>query len=285
MIDGFGNEYFIGVYKKLLETDKRPKLKKYFRYILGKLYLAEGKNGEAINYFQEALNDPDMDSEYEKMLYARCCEGMAEASSSPTDKNYWTQQMYDAFPQLVPHTSLKMRFRLEGDVSGSGSKFWMMWAWICAMAGIIASIVLYYLKRSGNIRKMHPVIVYLPFVGMTIICIVFSITAYGIKKSNPRGAIIDALENCNIETTNDIDVPVVEFSSEQTADAIEINYVVRKAASSEEITSGILHVPLDKIDDGGKLFAYRLFGIKKKEIGEEPPAEVIPTEKKDDKKP
>jgi hypothetical protein len=280
MIDGFGNDYFIGVYKNLLEKDKRPKLKKYFRYILGKLYLAEGKKSEAINYFQQTLNDPEMDSEYEKMLYARCCQGMAEASSNPTDKNYWTQQMYEAFPQLVPHTSLTMRFRLEGDVSGSGSKTWMLSAWICLFAGIIVSIVLYYLKRSGNIRKMHPVVVYLPFLGMTIMFVVFLCTAHGVRKINPRGAIIDGLEDCNISITNDIDVPVVEFSSEQNGDAIEIDYVVRKAASSEEITSGILRVPMDKIDDGGKLFAYRLFGIKKKEIGEEPD-EVIVADKKD----
>jgi hypothetical protein len=205
---------------------------------------------------------------------------MAEASSNPTDKNYWTQQMYEAFPQLVPHTSLTMRFRLEGDVSGSGSKTWMLSAWICFFAGIIVSIVLYYLKRSGNIRKMHPVVVYLPFLGMTIMFVVFLCTAHGVRKINPRGAIIDGLEDCNISITNDIDVPVVEFSSEQNGDAIEIDYVVRKAASSEEITSGILRVPMDKIDDGGKLFAYRLFGIKKKEIGEEPD-EVIVADKKD----
>lgn len=283
MIDGFGNEYFIGVYKKLLETDKRPKLKKYFRYILGKLYLAEGKETEAINYFQEVLNDPGMDDEYEKLLYARCCEGMALASSNKTDKDYWTMQMYETFPQLVPHTSLTMRFNLEGDVSPSWKKELIAGGWIAALLGIFGSLFLYYMKRSGRL-KMRPVIVYLPLVGLLIISGGCAYAAANINRNNPRQAIIDGLENCNIEITNDIDVPVVEFTSEQTDEAVEIDYVVRKAGSSEEITSGILRVPLEEIDNGGKLLAYRLFGIKKKTIGEEPEAEVVLPEKKGEKK-
>jgi hypothetical protein len=280
-IDGFGNEYFIGVYKKLLEKDKRPKLKKYFRYFLGKLYLSEGKKGEAIKYFQEVLNDPEMDDPYQKLLYARCCEGMALASSNKMDKDYWTQQMYEAFPQLVPHSDLTMRFHLDGDTEGSSKGVLIKWAWFLGLFGAVASFVLYYLKRSGNI-KAHQVIVFLPIVGFTIISAGCAIAAHYAGKGNPRAAIIDGLKNCNIEITNDIDVPVVEFESEETKDATEITYSVRKAGSSEEITHGVLRVPLDETDDGGKLLAYRLFGIKKKKIGEEPEADVILEKKKEE---
>ena len=283
MIDGFGNEYFIGVYKKLLETDKRPKLKKYFRYFLGKLYLAEGKEGVAINYFQDVLNDPEMDGEYEKLLYARCCEGMAMASSNKADKDYWTLQMYETFPQLVPHTSLTMRFNLEGDISTGWKGFQVKMAWLFGLLAALGSLILYYLRRAGRI-KIRPLVVLVPFVGFSIISATFAYVASQSGKNNPRQAIIDGLENCNIGITKDIDVPVVEFTSEQTGDAVEIDYVVRKAGSSEEITSGILRVPLDEIDNGGKLLAYRLFGIKKKTIGEEPEAEVIMPEKKEGKK-
>ena len=119
VIDGFGNEYFIDVYKKRLATDKRPRLKKYFRYFLGKLYLAEGKDSEAIKYFEQVLNDPDRDDPYQTMLLARTLEGLALASDGAEQRNY-TQQLYKLYPQLVPFTDLTMSFRLE--VAGNPNK-------------------------------------------------------------------------------------------------------------------------------------------------------------------
>jgi tetratricopeptide (TPR) repeat protein len=119
VIDGFGNEYFIKVYKNLLQNDKRPRLKKYFRYVLGKLYLAEGKESEAIQYFQQALNDPDRDDPYQTMLFARVYEGLADATSG-ADKKGYTEKMYQLYPQLVPFSDLTMSFRLH--VAGQQSK-------------------------------------------------------------------------------------------------------------------------------------------------------------------
>ncbi len=112
VIEGFGNEYFIKIYKDRLATDKRPRVKKYFRYFLGKLYLAEGKDSEAINYFQQILNDPDMDDPYQTMLTARVYEGLALASSGAEQTNY-TQQLYARYPQLIPFSDLTMSFRLN----------------------------------------------------------------------------------------------------------------------------------------------------------------------------
>ena len=112
VVEGFGNEYFIKIYKDRLATDKRPRVKKYFRYFLGKLYLAEGKESEAINYFQQVLNDPDMDDPYQTMLTARVYEGLALASSGAEQKSY-TQQLYARYPQLIPFSDLTMSFRLK----------------------------------------------------------------------------------------------------------------------------------------------------------------------------
>jgi hypothetical protein len=112
VIDGFGNEYFIDIYKKRLATDKRPRLQKYFRYFLGKLYLAEGKETEAIGYFNQVLKSPDLDDPYQTMLIARVYEGLAQASSG-TDRTRYTQQFYRLYPQLVPFADLTMAFRLS----------------------------------------------------------------------------------------------------------------------------------------------------------------------------
>lgn len=280
MIDGFGNEYFIGIYKKLLENDKRPKLKKYFRYFLGKLYLAEGKESEAKKYFEAVLNDPEMNDDYQKLLFARACEGMAITCSSTSDKNYWTYKMYEAYPQLVPTTNLKMRFRMEGDVSGTGRGGWLLAAWIVGILGLLISFVLYQLKKSGKI-SVRIVIVFLPVVGFGIMSLMFSIAGVNSGKGNSRQQIIDGLKNCNIEFTTDRDAPVVEFFSSETKDATEIEYSVYLSNGSAAFTQGILRVPMDQTADGGKLLAYRLFGIHKTKIGYEPDPVVI---KKDDKK-
>lgn len=112
VIEGFGNEYFIDVYEERLRTDKRPRLKKYFRYFLGKLYLAEGKEGEAVRYFNQVLQDPDSDDPYETLLMARVYEGLAQASSGE-ERAGFTRKMYSLFPQLVPFSDLTMAFRIQ----------------------------------------------------------------------------------------------------------------------------------------------------------------------------
>ena len=112
IIDGFGNEYFIDIYKKRLATDKRPGVKKYFRYFLGKLYLAEGKKSEAIDYFKQVLNDPDRDDPYQTLLMARVYEGLAWATNGEVKANY-VQQLYKIYPKLLPFSKLTMVFQLK----------------------------------------------------------------------------------------------------------------------------------------------------------------------------
>jgi len=112
IIDGFGNEFFIDLYEKRLQTDKRPHVKKYFRYFLGKLYLAEGKDATAIRYFQQVLDDPDRDDPFQTLLLARAYEGLAVASSGNTRAAY-TRQVYQHYPQLLPFSDLTMSFRLR----------------------------------------------------------------------------------------------------------------------------------------------------------------------------
>lgn len=112
VMEGFGNEYFIAMYKKRLNTDGRPQLKKYFRYVLGKLYLAEGKEKEAAGYFEQVIFDPDRGDPFQTLLMARAYEGLALVSNEVKGKAY-LQQLYKIYPQLLPFTDLTMSFRLE----------------------------------------------------------------------------------------------------------------------------------------------------------------------------
>ncbi len=123
VIDGFGNEYFIDIYKKRLQTDRRPRVKKYFRYFLGKLYLAEGNESEAIKYFEQVINDPDRDDPFQTMLIARVYEGLAVATKGEQQQKY-IQQLYALYPQLIPFTDLSMSFNLtvEGQTNEAQEK-------------------------------------------------------------------------------------------------------------------------------------------------------------------
>ncbi|MBS1681972.1 MAG: hypothetical protein JST48_09685 [Bacteroidetes bacterium] len=112
VMEGFGNEYFIDIYKKKLETDKRPMLKKYFRYVLAKLYQAEGKNDRATEYYELVINDPERTDPFQTLLQARAYEGLASISSGKKQMSY-THQLYKLYPQLLPFSDLTMQFRLE----------------------------------------------------------------------------------------------------------------------------------------------------------------------------
>ncbi|GHN01613.1 hypothetical protein WSM22_31020 [Cytophagales bacterium WSM2-2] len=112
VMEGFGNEYFIKMYKNRLDTDKRPRMKKYFRYILGKLYLAEGKDSEAKEYFEMVLNDPECSDPFETLLIARTYEGIARATGGKSQKEA-IARLYQIYPQLMPFTDLTMQFNLD----------------------------------------------------------------------------------------------------------------------------------------------------------------------------
>jgi tetratricopeptide (TPR) repeat protein len=303
-IDGFGNEFFIKIYKKLEETDKRPKIKKYFRYFIGKLYLSEGDKSSAINYFEQVLNDPETSDPYNTLLYARCCEGMALATSSASEKEYWTQKMYTAFPQLVALSDLKMKFNLEvSGVPAGGDPFLIIgWGWIFRIIGIGLTLFLFVYNFYKK-KRWHYVIILLPLA----ICLVLGYFGDGFDEDrvcnlNPSKAIFNGLKNTNIDfgsikdpATDAMnfspdkinlsviqDPPTVHLTFGDEKDATIIDYTVTLPYTDSTITQGSLRVPKDETKDGGKLLAYRLFGIRKKEIGDQP--DPIAQPKKGDKK-
>lgn len=110
--EGFGNEYFINIYKKLLQTDKRPRLKRYFHYVLGRLYQAEGKSLMAKQFYQQAIKDLYDGDPFDTLLRARVYEGLASVGDGP-ERTYYMLALYRLYPQLVPFTKTKMAFRLD----------------------------------------------------------------------------------------------------------------------------------------------------------------------------
>jgi hypothetical protein len=213
VIDGFGNEYFIDIYKKRLQTDKRPRVKKYFKYFLGKLYLAEGKETEAIQYFQQVLNDPELNDPFQTMLLARTYEGLAMASSGDEKKHY-TQLLYNLYPQLLPFTSLTMEFNLTAPQNLSGAQL----------------------------------------------------------------DILSDLKNTNLDFTSSANIPSITLSFQSKGELLDINYEVQINGTTKQ--QGVLTLEQADLKMGGRLLAYRFFGINKNRIGETPKATAPPEKEK-----
>jgi Tfp pilus assembly protein PilF len=216
VIDGFGNDYFIDIYKKRLQTDKRPRVKKYIKYFLGKLYLAEGKETEAIQYFQQVLNDPERDDPFQTMLLARTYEGLAMASDD-TEKKQYTQLLYTLYPQLLPFTNLTMEFKLNVPENLEGAQL----------------------------------------------------------------DIVSELKNTNLNFSANGNVPTIQLSFKQKGDLLDIGYEVQSDGAVKQ--SGTLTLEPSDLKIGGRLLAYRFFGIRKSSIGDTPKA--TPVEKPKEEKP
>jgi hypothetical protein len=200
------------MYEERLETDKRPKLKKYFRYFLGKLHLAEGNDKEAIRYFQQVLNDPERDDPYQTLLLARVYEGLALASGGTERANY-TQRLYAMYPQLVPFTDLTMTFRLNAEAASPMAE-----------------------------------------------------------------SILDELRKSRIEFTNNKNVPTVTIAFIPAGEALDIHYSVN--LNGFPAHEGVLRVEKNEVAGGGKVLAYRLFGIQKSKTGELPTVPQVVNEGK-----
>jgi hypothetical protein len=123
LIRDFTTAYFKGRFRQLLATDKRPGIRRYYRYFLGRLELAEGHPKEAELLFREVLKDPELDEEFEKLLIARCLQGLALGAEQSKDTRLYYRYMYEMYaqyPQLIPHSGLKMGMRMI--TSGSVDK-------------------------------------------------------------------------------------------------------------------------------------------------------------------
>ncbi len=85
---------------------------------MGRLYLAEGNQKEAVRYFKLALKDEEIDDQFHQLLKARIYEGMALANEGDESKSF-ILQLYGLYPQLMPFSNLTMPFQLkvEGKIS------------------------------------------------------------------------------------------------------------------------------------------------------------------------
>ncbi|MDR1896195.1 MAG: hypothetical protein LBR10_05340 [Prevotellaceae bacterium] len=123
MLKDYGRSYFIKEFGKQAETDEREPVRKYFKLFQGKLLLEKGDSRQALKVLEDIYNQ-DMgvnEHEYEKLYSARLYEALAMANKeSGTTKNFakFRNQFYVTYPQLVPFSSVRMKFKLNTQIKG-----------------------------------------------------------------------------------------------------------------------------------------------------------------------
>ncbi|MDR2383761.1 MAG: hypothetical protein LBD76_07775 [Prevotellaceae bacterium] len=117
MIKDYGRSYFIKEFGKQAENDERDIIRKYFKLFQGKLYIEKGSTRQALKTLEEIYNqDLIENNEYEKLYLARLYEALALANDASGTKNNFEKfrnKFYQTYPQLVPYSPLKMKFRIE----------------------------------------------------------------------------------------------------------------------------------------------------------------------------
>lgn len=148
---------------------------------------------------------------------ARTYEGLANATSG-SERDKYTRQLYQLYPQLVPFTDLTMSFRLNAQA------------------------------KNGAEEK-----------------------------------ILDDLKNARIDFTEDSNVPQISLQFSSRGQSLDINYSVQWQGKITQ--QGTLQLDETEKADAGKLIAYRIFGVHKSKIGEQPKATPqTKPEKKEEKK-
>ncbi len=121
LVHDFSTDFFIRRFKKEAETDKRAYIRKYFELFVARLEMQQGKYKESKAKLDKLLNDPDYDTEYEKLFTARIYQAEAECAKELKDEtgyNNWLYRLYVLYPQLLPYTGMKanMALHLSGDI-------------------------------------------------------------------------------------------------------------------------------------------------------------------------
>ena len=117
MIKDYGRSFFIKEFEKQAENDEREAIRKYFKLFQGKLLLEKGDKRKALKVLEETYNKSMVhEEEFERLYMARLYEALTianDASGTSSNTEKFRNQFYQTYPQLLPFSDVKMKFRLE----------------------------------------------------------------------------------------------------------------------------------------------------------------------------
>jgi hypothetical protein len=84
------------------------------------LLIKKKRHKEAIQYLESALNEMQVDPQFEKLFQARCLEAMAICHQEIGEENKIQSNLdkiYSVYPQLIPFSGLQMKMYIQSNAS------------------------------------------------------------------------------------------------------------------------------------------------------------------------
>lgn len=264
MLDGFSNEYFIGVYEKMLDEDPRPGVRNYIRFMLARLHMSEGDEDLARPYLEEIYMEtggPER-MQFDNLLYARTCEAMAGITEGEESQD-WLVKCYDVYPQLVPFSGEELKFRImvNGEPYTPVATYTMLRVAIFVLIDIFILAGLYFLARYYFRLRHSPVVFVISFgVIFTACLVVILYVALTDNRLSAEEKIMAGFQDCNVGYTDDEDAPVAAFEFVEKDSLLNVEYTVHNSAH-QLVNSGTITIDSDNPSRTGIVLAYRLFKI------------------------
>jgi len=115
LLKDFSPSYFTKKYQDYQQTDKRARIKPYFKLFEALFKMQAGNTKEARQELEEIDGTFIVDTANEKLFSARLYEALAKCYDDAGDKTKLSQyrnMLYGIYPQLVPFSGLKMEMKL-----------------------------------------------------------------------------------------------------------------------------------------------------------------------------
>ena len=116
LMKDFSPKYFAEKYHDYQQTDKRKNIQRYFKLFEAKFDIQGGQYTKARTILENLIQTTKLDTQNEKLFLGRLYEAIAKVYDKAENKgnrDFYNNMLYTTYPQLVPFSSLKMRFNLK----------------------------------------------------------------------------------------------------------------------------------------------------------------------------
>jgi hypothetical protein len=116
LIKDFSPSYFIKKYEEYQKKDNRKNLQRYFELFTYQMQWQAGDEDDAFHGYQQMVKQVSLDTTTEKLFLGRLYEGLAKGNDVDgyeRDYNFYTNALYEEYPQLLPFSGLKIKMKLN----------------------------------------------------------------------------------------------------------------------------------------------------------------------------
>lgn len=125
LMEGFSVNYFLERFEQEIAKDKRYQIKRYYKLFTAKLLMKKKRFKDAKQYLESAVNEMQVDPQFEKLFQARCLEAIVICNQELGEENKIQSnidKLYSIYPQLIPFSGLQMKMHIQSNASTKDHK-------------------------------------------------------------------------------------------------------------------------------------------------------------------